>query len=200
MADMLAGLAPKSSWPARLALSNPWLLGGVTSAALRRDPHTAALVTTTTATTVLRAGHKSNVVPGVATATVNHRVAPGDSIEEVIARDRAAIDDPSVNITVTEQRLPTPLSPYGPSSAPFSLIATAATLCFPDAVTVPSTMLANTDSHWYLPLSRHVYRFLPLLVTPQDLAGIHGHDEAVSRANVRAAASFYRALLVHGSG
>ena len=29
-----------------------------------------------------------NVIPGVAKATVNHRVSPGESIDDVIARDR----------------------------------------------------------------------------------------------------------------
>jgi len=189
--DMLAAIAPHSAWPHRLALANPWLLGAATTAALTAAPNTAALVTTTTATTVIRAGYKDNVVPGLAEATVNHRLAPGDTVEAVLARDRQAIADPSVEVTLSSKREPSPPS--------FTLLSTAASLVFPAAVPVPTTMIANTDSYWYLPLSPNVYRFLPLLLRAKDLPLIHGHDEAVSLENIRAAARFYRAVIVYAS-
>jgi carboxypeptidase PM20D1 len=64
-----------------------------------------AQVRTTTALTIFRAGAKENVLPASATAVVNHRIHPADSVASVLRRDKRVINDPTVQIEV-HLRLP----------------------------------------------------------------------------------------------
>ena len=69
--------------------------------AYRRKPKTAAVLRTTTAVTIFNAGVKINVIPNRATAWVNHRVHPQDSLRQVLEYDRKVIGDPRVKLRVS---------------------------------------------------------------------------------------------------
>lgn len=194
--DMLIAIAPKSSWPVRLVLSNTWLFRPLISAVLASGRETDAMQRTTTATTIIRAGVKDNVVPGTAWALINHRVHPGQTLDEVVQHDIDAIADELINVTVVGSREAHPVSPYGPDAPAFSLIAATVQKFYPDAVPAPSLLLANTDTRHYLQFSDSVYRFMPYQLTPQDIAGIHGHNERVSAGNVWRAAQFFHSLIL----
>jgi carboxypeptidase PM20D1 len=91
-------VSPHSSLPQRpgsgfgLALrtivSNLWLFGSVFTHTLASDPTTAPMVRTTTAVTVVSGGLADNVMPTTATALVNHRIHPLDTVESVVEHDR----------------------------------------------------------------------------------------------------------------
>ncbi|MFW6228077.1 MAG: hypothetical protein ACOC2V_01345, partial [Alkalispirochaeta sp.] len=51
---------------------------------------------------------------------------------------------------------------------------------------------ATTDSRHYASVSDTVYRFLPYVLTREDIAGIHGVDEHVRLENIDRAVAFYR--------
>jgi acetylornithine deacetylase/succinyl-diaminopimelate desuccinylase-like protein len=70
-----------------MVTSNLWLFGPLFTARLASDRTTAPTVRTTTAVTVVEGGHADNVMPAVATAYVNHRVHPLDTVADVIAHD-----------------------------------------------------------------------------------------------------------------
>ncbi|KAB7499689.1 putative carboxypeptidase, partial [Armadillidium nasatum] len=95
-ADMLRYLAPRAKWPHKLLFSNLWLFGPLISYAMSLKRETNAMIKTTTAVTILNAGYKNNVVPAVATAHINHRVHPSQSLEDVLAHDVAVIGDSEV--------------------------------------------------------------------------------------------------------
>ena len=67
----------------RVVLSNQWLLGPLLLDRLVHAPATNALVRTTTAATMIAGGIKENVLPGEATAVINFRILPGDTIASV---------------------------------------------------------------------------------------------------------------------
>lgn len=56
--------------------------------------------------------------------------------------------------------------------------------------------MGNTDTKYYLQLTPHVYRFLPALMTQDDVAMIHGHDEKISVTSLIACVSFYHHLIL----
>ena len=66
-----------------MALANLWLFGPVVRRQFLGAPATAAMLRTTTAVTMLRAGVKENVLPADAAAVVNFRIIPGESTESV---------------------------------------------------------------------------------------------------------------------
>ena len=84
-----------SQWPGagfglalRTIVSNLWLFGSVFTHTLASDPTTAPMVRTTTAVTVVTGGLADNVMPTTATALVNHRIHPLDTVESVVEHDR----------------------------------------------------------------------------------------------------------------
>ena len=75
------------------------------------DPGLDAVQRTTTAVTIVEAGFKDNVVPGEASAIVNHRIHPSETIEDILDHDRRVIDDERVEITQLGYFPPAPVSP-----------------------------------------------------------------------------------------
>src|SRR3954447_13584405 len=84
-------LGPEMSLSRRTALANLWLFGPIVRRQFLAAPATAAMLRTTTAVTMLRAGIKENVLPADAAAVVNFRIIPGESTESVTDRVRAVI-------------------------------------------------------------------------------------------------------------
>ena len=72
----------------RVVVSNLWLFGGLFTQRLASDPTTAPMVRTTTAVTVVSGGLADNVMPTTATALVNHRIHPLDTVASVLAHDK----------------------------------------------------------------------------------------------------------------
>ena len=89
--EMFEALAPEMSGFSRVALSNLWLFGPVVQKQLEGAGSTNAMMRTTTALTIVNAGNKENVLPGRAEATVNFRILPGDTKEQVMEHMRSKV-------------------------------------------------------------------------------------------------------------
>jgi carboxypeptidase PM20D1 len=193
VAAMFDALAPHGSFPIRLALRNRWLFDPALRAMLRREPAQAALLHTTTAPTCLRAGVKDNVLPSRATAVLNHRVLPGDRVDDVVARVRAAVADPQVELRVIEGREASPSA--DPASEGYATLASTIREVFPDTVVAPALVLGGTDSKHYVGVAEQSFRFVPLRLSPEDLKRIHGTDERVAIANYLDVVRFFARLI-----
>lgn len=161
---------------------------------MRRRPELDALIRTTTAATVIAGGVKSNVLPASARAVVNYRIMPGDSVASVLdhVRERAG-DDVEVTALPGASE-PAPLShPRGPA---YGWVSEAITGAFPEAVPVPWVLTGMTDSRHFAGLADQIYRFVPLRVGPDELAGFHGVDERVRLDDAPRVLEFYRRLVV----
>ena len=157
--DTMAYLAPHMSFLYKLALSNLWIFHQVVSRVFAGDASLDAVQRTTTAVTIVRAGFKDNVVPGSASAIVNHRIHPSETIEDILKHDRKVIDDDRVNINQLGYFPPAPVSPYSSDVTPFQVIANSALQVFPAGKIAPGTLVANTDTKHYLHLTNNVYRW-----------------------------------------
>ena len=49
-------------------------------------------------------------------------------------------------------------------------------------------------------LTPNVYRFLPIMLTSEELAAMHGVNERISVANVKRSAEFYARLIATMAG
>ena len=67
---------------------------------LARDPSNVGITRTTCVATMLGGGHAENALPQTATATVNCRIFPGVSVDEVAATLREVVADEQVEIRV----------------------------------------------------------------------------------------------------
>lgn len=185
-----------------------WVLGGADR--LRRPlarvlpllgGEMAALVRTTTTTTVLRGSSAPNVIAARASAVVNVRVATSSTVAEAVAHVERVVRravgrrGPTATVAVLAASEPTPLSPL--DDARWALVTDAVEHAYPDAVVAPYTMLAASDSRFAAALTPAVFRFSPLAMTAQQRSSIHGVDENVAAASLVAGVRFYRRLL-HG--
>ncbi|MBM7831509.1 carboxypeptidase PM20D1 [Agromyces cerinus] len=194
MRAMLSSFVPHTRGGSRLLLrlliALPWVTARVFS---RLGGEPAALVHTTVAATMLEAGTADNVLPSQATATLNLRIAVGETVESVVAHLRRVIRDPEVEVTVVEGGDPSPESPT--DSAQFAAIAAAVAASYPEATTAPYLMMAATDSRYFHRFSPAVYRFAPIAMTAAQRASIHGVDEWVTIDSLERGERFHRALI-----
>lgn len=160
-------------------------------AAMGGEP--AALVRTTVAATMQSGGAAANVLPSQASATLNLRIAIGDTVDGVVRRLTRRIADPEVNVEVIEGDDPSPESAV--DNEQFDLIAHALGDSYPDAVAVPYIMMQASDSRHYHRFSPAVYRFAPLSMSSAQRASIHGVDERVEIEALVRGERFHRSLL-----
>ena len=200
--EMFGTLAPEMSPVSRVALSNLWLLGPLVQKQFESAASTNALLRTTTALTMLHAGNKENVLPGVAEATINFRLLPGDSMASVLERVKGQVAQTLGSDKFELYALPggneaTPVT--STAAEPYRLINRTIREVFPGVLVAPGLFLAGSDSVHFLGLSDHVFRFSPVRVTPQDVSRLHGTNERISVDNLAELVRFYHRLLTIGA-
>jgi carboxypeptidase PM20D1 len=190
---MLTTIAPEMSGVTRVLMSNLWLFGPLVRRELEKSAGSNAMLRTTAALTVVRAGEKENVLPGRAQALVNYRMLPGDTAAAVIERTRR-VAGPQVQVEpVAGGTEASPVSPV--ASAGYRAIARSIREVFPGTVVAPGLMIGGTDAKHMLALSDNVYRFAPVHARPQDLARFHGTNERISIENYAQMIRFYHRLI-----
>lgn len=191
---MLSRLADRTPGPSghllRLLGSAPVLTAQV-FAALGGEP--AALVRTTIAPTMLSGGTAANVLPSQAHATLDLRIALGETVQQAVFRVRRRIRDPRVSVSVVEASEPSPES--STHNAQFALLADALSASHPGVPAVPYVMMAATDSRHFHRFAPAVYRFAPLEMSNAQRASIHGVDENVEIAALERGEVFHRTLI-----
>lgn len=92
---------------------------------------------------------QDNVLPSLAEATVNHRIHPMQTIEEVINYDKYLIDDPNIEIEIKGDAVePHPISPYHLNSFGYQSIKKSINQVFANTITIPGIMVATTDTRF----------------------------------------------------
>jgi carboxypeptidase PM20D1 len=191
---MFATLAPEMSGFGRFALSNLWLFGPVVQAQLEKGASTNAMLRTTTALTVVHAGNQFNVLPGVAEATVNYRILPGDTGAKVMEHVRTTVANERVELKGAPDAYdPPPVSPT--ASASYQLINRTIRSLFPGTVVAPSLMIGGTDSRHFSAISDNIYRFSPVRARAEDLPRFHGTNERIATSNLAELVRFYHQLI-----
>ncbi len=178
----------------RIVFANMWLFRPLLENILSGAATTDAMLRTTTAPTMLQGSPKENVLATEATARVNFRIHPRDSVESIVAHVRAAVDDERIEITVPEQF--SPASPVSNSAAPgYSAIRSAILAGFGDVAPVAGLTIAATDARHYAAAADDAYRINPFLIGSDDIARFHGTDERLSIDNLERGVVFYNTLL-----
>ncbi|CAG0912841.1 unnamed protein product [Notodromas monacha] len=199
--QMLEILAPypvssKSSFMFKTVYSNMWLFSGIVASQMSEKRVTDAALRTTTAFTLINGGIKVNVMPSTASATVNHRVHYRQSIEDVVDHDRQAIQDNRIKVVLRNGSYPAhPVSPYGANSGPYRMIAKSILQIYPDVPIGPATLIANTDTRWYLDFTKNIYRFSAIKMDENETSRFHGHNERISVENYLNLINFYYRLM-----
>jgi carboxypeptidase PM20D1 len=193
----LDAMAPYASFLTRLALANLWLTKPLVTRTMRGTPLGAALLHTTTAPTMLAAGIKDNVLPPEASAVVNFRIRPGETVATVIARVRSVIADSMVIV----ERLdsvgvdPSPVSDVN-SPAYALIVATIRGMTPGERIPVlPYLVMGGTDAKYWGAHTDRAFRFLAVPLGDGDLTRVHGVNERVGVADYATSVRFFARLL-----
>ncbi len=140
------------------------------------------LLSNTISATGLNTGIKHNVIPAIASATLDCRLVPGYEHERFIDELRKTIDDPRVEIEVA-------FASESPSSTPetplFDAIRDVCSEVMPEAALLPRVTAGFTDSRTLRRRGVPSYGFVPMLIAPDEQGGMHGNNERVSVENIR---------------
>lgn len=137
----------------------------------------AAILANTVSPTVLRAGTKTNVIPGRAEAELDGRTVPGQTTEDFL-RELEAVAGPDVRFEVISAAPPTETSP---DTDLFRHLAATIRRHDPEGIPIPYLCPGFTDAKSWSRLGARCYGFLPLKLPPTiryaDL--FHGDDERI---------------------
>ena len=131
---------------------------------------------TTCVATLLKAGHAENALPQSATANINCRIFPGETVEATAAKLQelaGAKVKVTINQPVRPTAVPTPLDPkiLGPAKA-------VAAKHFPGMPLVPLMSTGATDGIFFQAIGIPVYG-APGIFIDSDSNGIHGLNERI---------------------
>ena len=148
------------------------------AASRERDLH--PLVCTTMAVDQIEASASApNVMPADASATINFRLLPGTTAEEVVGWVRDTVGD-GIEVEVLHQ---TPAGRLDDASGlGYDELTEVLRRYHPGTVVVPSIVCGGTDSVRYEGVCDKLLRFTPFRPAPEELArGLHGVNERISR-------------------
>ncbi len=196
VAQQFQVLGPEMSFGARALLANMWLFEPLFTRMMASEAQGSAMLRTTTAATMFNAGVKDNVLPINATAVVNHRILPGETVGSVIARVEDVIDDDRIRVTdISASQDPSPVSdPTGPA---YQLLERTIRQTAGDAglVVAPYLLVGGTDAKFYSGSSANVFRFLPARMGPGAMERFHGTNERLSIDNFASSVRFFQQLI-----
>lgn len=150
--------------------------------ALGAIPVLDAVLRTGISATIVSGGIRSNVIPTEATALLNIRTLPGQSIDAVVGRLRDVIDDARVEVTITNRGEDAPASDF--TSPMFAAIAETVTELAPGMVTVPYLSTGASDSARLRQLGMQAFGILPFPMDQDDEDRMHGNDERIPLASL----------------
>jgi acetylornithine deacetylase/succinyl-diaminopimelate desuccinylase-like protein len=157
------------------------------------DPSYNAVLHTTCVATMLEAGHATNALPQRATATVNCRIYPTDSVEDVRQALERVIADPEVKVTSMPVRSPIAVPPPLTPAIWDPIEATAAEI-FPGLPVVPIFQAGGTDAPFLAAIGIPTYGIGAYFLEP-DLGHVHGLNERIGVKSLYDARDFLYALV-----
>lgn len=161
-------------------------LGGGSSTAdneAQRSPALRARMSNTVTVTTISTGIKVNVIPAEATATLDCRLLPDADPEAFLSELRGVLADDRVEVEVMNRWYDGAESPMDTRFV--SVVREVVSELVEGAHLAPEMTSGFTDSRIFRLRGVPSYGFVPCLVDPEDLAGIHGHNERISIENVR---------------
>ena len=127
--------------------------------------------------TMLEAGHAENALPQRARATVQCRLLPGDTPEQVRDTLIRVLADSSVHVTQQGERQPAPESPLSPEV--MSAVERVTQGMWPDVIVLPVMDPWSSDSRHFRLAGYPVYGISGVFYDIDDVRA-HGKDERVS--------------------
>jgi acetylornithine deacetylase/succinyl-diaminopimelate desuccinylase-like protein len=147
---------------------------------LEANQFTNAIRQTTVSLTSLRSGvgdpPKANVIPSLATATLDARLLPGMDAEAFLAEVGSRLGN-EIDVEVIHPASQAVVTPH--DTRMFRALSNAITRHHPDATVVPIIIPYGTDSRMFRLRGAKCYGILPLVLSTALATSIHGDAERI---------------------
>lgn len=183
-------LGPEMSPMLKMVFANRWLTKSLIQKEYEKTAGGYAQFHTTIAPTILKSGFKENVLPTVATATINFRILPGETTGSVLKKIRTLITDRRVKIVPRVATMGEASRISSTETKGFQVIAKTIRQLNPDIAVSPFLLTGATDSKYYADISENTYRYVP-----SRLLGFHDINERIAVSDYKGAIAFYYQLI-----
>lgn len=153
----------------------------------------SAILWTTCVPTMLRAGNAPNALPQNATVTVNCRIFPGTSVEQVKQTIEQAIAKPTVKVVHDGESTVSPVSPVRDDV--FGAIRRAVHVNYPGVDVKPSMSSGGTDGREFRSAGIPTYGAGSLALVRGIDGRAHGADERLLLASYDKELAFWETLM-----
>lgn len=178
----------------KMVIANQWLFEGPLLKQLEKNPQANALTRTTTAITMLKGSDGNNVLPPVVEVVINFRILPGETSKDVIQHIEKACE--GFEVEIDEQRVAVEPSKLSPSNGrAYEIIGEAIQKLYPGTLITPYITIGATDCKHMGDLSDRIYRFMPVLLSPEEQRSIHNYNEYLSIDNYGRMIAYYTYLI-----
>ena len=194
VARMFKAVASKMSQPLKFVLGHPALFKPLLLKVIPAKSGAAgAMLKTTHAFTQAHGSEGSNVLPQEAYVVGNMRYSHHQGREASIAAVTELAKKFDIETVVLDPGFPSPLSDS--KSDAFKLVEKAVSATFPGVITSPYMMTGASDSRFLSRVCDNCIRFVPFLISQEQMNSVHGIDENVDVTTLVPAVEFYKFIL-----
>ncbi len=173
--------------------TNLWLTKRFFLRRMCRNPFRSATLRTTAAATMMYGGKAPNVIPDKMEAIVNVRILQGQTSEELCRFFEMLLSGCNVELTVDVNSEASAESDT--TGHYYKTLSRTIKAHFGDIPVIPTLLVTATDGRRFEGVAERVYSFVPVAVSPEEHAAIHGAEERIAADELGRAVEFYRDLL-----
>lgn len=188
--NLFTDIGRHTSYAGRIVFCNLWLLKPLLLKIMTKIPPAASLVRTTTAVTMASGSPAANVLPQKASATINFRIMPGQSIESVKQHIENLIGADNVEIEFIKGKEPSLVSPTNTKA--FETMARLAVSMDSKNIVAPYLVMGGTDAYNYENVCKNIYRFAPFTVDTSLLLTTHSTNERIPINQLEQGVTFFK--------
>lgn len=188
--NLFTMIGKRTSYIGRFVLCNLWLLKPLLLKIMTEIPPAASLVRTTTAVTMSSGSPAANVLPQNASVTVNFRIMPGESIEDVRRHIEKYMGGENVEIEFIKGKEPSLISPT--DTRAFETLSRLSTAIDSKNIVAPYLVMGGTDAYNYENVCSNIYRFAPFTVSTSLLLTTHSTNERIPVDQLTQGITFFK--------
>ena len=195
---LFKNIGPAMTGLNKVIFANMWLTEPIVERVLSNSKTTNATIRTTTAVTMAKGSSKDNILPSEATATVNFRIMPGETVQSVIDYVIDVIGNKNIQVSSVGGFGNNPSSVSDSESLNFELIKNSIYRVTQDTrlIVTPYLVVGATDAQHYTKLSNNIYRFAFNRLNPEALDRMHGINERITVKDYIDVIRFFREVIL----
>ena len=164
---------------------------------LRQKPEYVGTLGTTCIPTMLAGGHAENALPQSATATVNCRIFPGNSVTDIMGTLQLAAENPELDWSIVGTPVSSDASPF--NSEVMTAVKTSLEPLYPGIPVIPQMGSGTTDGAFFRAAGIPSYSLTGIFINPKD-SFAHGLNERIPKISIPQSLIFWRSMIEELAG